>query len=182
MKKKLIALPFGLLASVIGSSAFANASVHFEGTITAETCPIEIVNPGDGSIGNRIAMGDVPLSKFGGATGVEVRGASFAVRVPDKAGCGLTTETKANVTYNGDADPSGDYFRVDPATGAATGVAIAIRDINKTSVAPGGTSADYDLNATGPTDMRFDVYYRSIDDTVTAGPASAQVRYSVAYK
>lgn len=181
MKKKLIALPFGLLASLIGSSAFANASVHFEGTITAETCPIEIVNPGDGSIGNRIAMGDVPLSYFKGAAGNEVRGASFAVRVPDKAGCGIT-ESKASVTYNGDADPSGNYFRVDPATGAATGVAIAIRDISKASIAPGGASVEYDLNATGDTDMRFDVYYRSIEDTVTAGSASAQVRYSVAYK
>lgn len=180
MKKKLIALPFGLLASLIGSSAFANASVFFEGTITAETCPIEIVNPGDGSPGNRIAMGDVPLSKFS-AVGDEVRGASFAVRVPDKASCGGGADN-ANVTYNGAADPSGSYFRIDPSTGAATGVAIAIRDVNKTSIAPGGTSVDYVLADNGPTDMRFDVYYRSIENTITAGPASAQVNYTVGYQ
>jgi len=180
MKSKLIALPLGLFASLIGSSAFAN-SVFFEGSITSETCPIEIVNPGDGSVDNRVAMGDVPMGRFGGTAGTEVRGATFAVRVPDKGSCGVT-EDNANVTFNGDADGSGDYFKVDPVVGAATGVSIAIRDSSNKSIAPGGTSVDYALNPTGPTDLKFDAYYRSTATVVTPGPASAHVRYSVAYK
>ncbi|WEL56976.1 fimbrial protein [Pseudomonas kermanshahensis] len=180
MKRKLIALPLGLFAGLMGSSAFAS-SVFFEGSITAETCPIEIVNPGDGSVDNRVAMGDVPLGSFGGVAGTEVRGATFAVRVPDKGSCGVT-ENNANVTFNGDADGSGSYFKVNPVSGAATGVSIVIRDSSKASVAPGGTSVDYPLNANGPTDLKFDAYYRSTAATVTAGPASAHVRYSVAYK
>lgn len=178
MKKKLIALPVGLVASLMGSSVFAS-SVFFEGSITAETCPIEIVNPGDGSVDNRVAMGDVAAGRFS-ATGTEVRGAAFAVRVPDKGSCNIT-EDNAQVTFNGDADASGNYFKIDPVSGAATGVSIVVRDLSNASIAPGGTSIEYPLNATGPTDLRFDAYYRSTATTVTAGPASAHVRYSVAY-
>jgi len=178
MKKKLIALPVGLVASLMGSSVFAS-SVFFEGSITAETCPIEIVNPGDGSVDNRVAMGDVAAGKFS-ATGTEVRGAAFAIRVPDKAVCGITDDN-ALVTFTGDADATGDYFRVNPVSGAATGVSIVIRDSSNASIKPGETSVPYALNPTGPTDLRFNAYYRSTASTVTAGPASAHVRYSVAY-
>jgi len=178
MKKKLVALPVGLVASLMGSSVFAN-SVFFEGSITAETCPIEIVNPGDGSVDNRVSMGDVAAGRFP-TTGTEVRGAAFAVRVPDKAICQIT-EDNALVTFNGDADGTGDYFKVNPVNGAATGVSIVIRDLSNASIKPGGTSVAYPLNASGPTDLRFDAYYRSTATAVTAGPASAHVRYSVAY-
>lgn len=64
----------------------------------------------------------------------------------------------------------------------AENISIVIRDKSKASIKPGGTSVDYPLNATGPTDLRFDAYYRSTASTVTHGLASAQVRYTVDYQ
>jgi len=178
MKKSVIAVTIGLLSGLIGSSAFAS-SVFFEGRITPETCPIEIVNPEDGSVDNRLAMGEVPQGHFT-AAGKEVNGPTFAVRIPDKASCNIT-EDQANVTFEGDPDGSGNYFAVAPVVGAAKGVSIVIRDITNASIAPGGKSTDYDLNSTGATDLKFRAAYISTAATVTAGPASAHVRYTVDY-
>ncbi|MBC3486273.1 fimbrial protein [Pseudomonas kermanshahensis] len=181
MKKSLATLSLGLLAGLAGNSAFATSgSVLFEGTITPETCPIEIVNPGNGSVNDRVAMGDIPVGRFTAAN-IEVRGASFDIRVPDKGACSIT-EDNAYVQFDGAADTSGNYFRVDPVAGAATNVSIVIKDISNTSIAPGGTSVNYPLNATGPTDLRFDAYYRSTATGVQPGLASAKVRYTVAYR
>ncbi|MNF19469.1 fimbrial-like adhesin protein SfmF [compost metagenome] len=54
-----------------------------------------------------------------------------------------------------------------------------IRDKDNSSIGPGTVSADYELNDTGPTDLRFDAYYRSTAATVTAGVASADVQFIV---
>ncbi|MFG0841002.1 fimbrial protein, partial [Pseudomonas sp. FYR_5] len=152
----------------------------FEGRITPETCPIEIVNPGDGNVSDRVAMGEIPMGRFPAAN-VEVRGASFNIRVPDKTVCGIS-EDNAFVKFDGAADASGDYFSIGTSAGTAENISIVIRDSSKASIKPGGTSVDYPLNATGPTDLRFDAYYRSTASTVTHGLASAQVRYTVDYQ
>lgn len=182
MKTSLIALSLGLAASLAGPSAFANTgTINFEGKITSSTCPIEVVNPEDGSIGNQVKMGSVDANRFT-APGQEYRGKSFVLRVKDAGTCGGTTN-KAEVTFNGTADPSGDYFSVGPDTdtGVAKGVAIVIRDRTGGSIAPGSTSAEYDLNAVGSTDMLFNAYYRRISTgTVQPGSASADVLFVVA--
>jgi len=179
MKKSIATLSLGLLAGLAGNAAFASTgSIKFEGTITPETCPIEIVNPGDGAVDDRVGMGDIPVGRFTGAN-MEVRGASFDIRVPDKAICGIT-EDNAYVQFDGAAD--GNYFRIDTDSGAARNVAIVIKDATDTSITPGGTSADYRLNAAGPTNLRFDAYYRSTTSTVIPGRASATVQYTVAYR
>jgi len=179
MKKSIATLSLGLLAGLAGNAAFASTgSIKFEGTITPETCPIEIVNPGDGAVDDRVGMGDIPVGRFTGPN-IEVRGASFDIRVPDKAICGIT-EDNAYVQFDGAAD--GNYFRIDTDSGAARNVAIVIKDATDTSITPGGTSADYLLNAAGPTNLRFDAYYRSTTSTVIPGRASATVQYTVAYR
>ncbi|EJM68029.1 fimbrial protein [Pseudomonas sp. GM55] len=180
MKKSLLTLSLGLTASLFGASAFANTgTIHFEGRIDASTCRIDVVNPDDGSIGNQVKMGTIQASRFT-AAGQELRGKGFALRVNGDPGCSITPSSKANATFNGTADPTGAFFAVSPTTDAAKNVVIVIRDRTGASVAPGGTSADYDLNDTGPTDMRFDAYYRSTASAVTAGPASADVQFVVA--
>lgn len=180
MKKSLLVLSLGLAAGLAGTSAFANTgTINFEGRITSSTCPIEVVNPEDGSIGNQVKMGSIDASRFTGS-GQEYSGKSFALRVTGGPGCNVTAGSTANVTFNGTADPSGSYFAVTPTADGAKGVAIVLKDKSGTSIAPGAASADYDLNDSGPTDMVFNAYYRSIAIPVEPGAASADVQFVVA--
>jgi major type 1 subunit fimbrin (pilin)/fimbrial protein len=179
LKKTLLVLSLGLAAGVAGTSAFANTgTINFEGRITASTCPIEIVNPADGSIGNQVKMGNVEASRFT-AVGQEHGGKSFALRVPDNSGCNITPTSKASVTFNGTADPSGNYFALTPTADAAKGAVIALKDRTGIPLVPGSSSADYDLNDSGSTDLPFYATYRSTALVVTAGMASADVQFVV---
>ena len=179
MKKSLLALSLGLAAGIAGTSAFANTgNINFEGKITASTCPIEVVNPEDGSIGNQVKMGSLEASRFTGA-GQELSGKSFALRVKDGVACGVAVGGKGSVTFTGRADPSNSYFAVTPDADGAKNVVIVLRDKSGASIAPGGSSVDYDLNETGSSDMRFDAYYRSTATAVEAGVASAQIDFIV---
>jgi len=181
MKQHLLALSLGLSTALAGTSAHANTGIiNFEGRITSSTCPIEVVNPEDGSVGNQVKMGTVDASRFT-AIGQEYRGKSFGLRVTAGDGCGFDpADNTAAVTFNGTADTSGDYFAVTPTADGAKGASISLRDHTGASIKPGAASADYDLNDTGTTDMIFNAYYRSTAATVTAGAASADVQFIVA--
>lgn len=182
MQKSLIALCLGLAASLAGTSVLAKTgTINFEGMITASTCPIDIVNPGDGSIGNVVRMGSIDAKHFTAAN--QERGARpFALRVTGGAGCTITPASKATVTFNGTPDASGDYFAVTPTADGARNVVLVIKDKTGAALAPGSASAEYALTPTVPTDMRFDAYYRSTAITVTAGVASADVSFIVDIK
>lgn len=181
MKQQILALSLGLAAALTGTSVFATTgTIYFEGNISNATCPIEVINPEDGSIGNRVNMGTLHVSRFT-AIGQEHRGKGFGLRATASAACGFKpADNVGTVTFNGTADPSGDYFAVSPTADGAKGVVIVLRDKTGASVAPGATSAEYDLASTGSTDMMFNAYYRSTAATVTAGPASANVQFIVA--
>ncbi|WP_223463091.1 MULTISPECIES: fimbrial protein [unclassified Pseudomonas] len=181
MKKHLLALSLGLSAAVAGTSVYANTgTIHFEGKIKNSTCPIEIINPEDGSVGNQVKMGSIEASRFT-AVDQEYRGKSFALRVSGGPGCGLKpADNTAKVTFNGTAHADdSDYFAVTSTPDGAGGVAISLRDRSGASIAPGTSSVDYDLADTGSTDMVFNAYYRSITLPVTAGAASADVPFIV---
>ena len=181
MKKQLATLLLALAGGLTGTQAFATTgTINFEGRITSSTCPIEVVNPEDGSVGNLVRMGTIEATRFS-AIGQEYSGKSFALRVKGGTGCGLNpADNTASVTFNGTADASGDYFAVTPTADGAVGVAIVIKDHTGAAVAPGAASADYDLLDTGSTDMVFNAYYRSTALTVSAGAASANVQFIVA--
>ncbi|MBD8494276.1 fimbrial protein [Pseudomonas syringae] len=181
MIKHFSALALGLAITAAGTSAFATTgTINFEGQITSTTCPIEVVNPGDGSVGNLVKMGSVEASRFTGI-GQEYSGKRFALRIKDDGSCGLTgTDDVARVTFNGTPDTTGNYFGVTPTADGAKGVAIVIKDKTGASIAPGDESAAYDLIENGTTDMAFNAYYRSVEATVSAGVASADVQFVVA--
>lgn len=181
MKKHLSALFLGLTTVLTGTSAFANTgTINFEGMITSSTCPIEVVNPGDGAIGNLVKMGSIDAKRFT-AIGQEYSGKAFALRVTDTGTCGMTgVDDVAKVTFNGNADTSGSYFAVTPTADGARGVVINIKDKTGTSLAPGDASAEYEVIENGVTDMVFNAYYRSTSATVTPGTASADVHFVVA--
>jgi len=179
LKKSLLALSLGLAAGVAGTSAFANTgTINFEGQITSGSCPIVIVNPADGSTGNQVKMGSIEASRFT-ASGQERGGKSFALRVPDNAGCNITANSKASVKFNGTPDPTNSYFAITPTQDGAKNVVIVLKDRTGTPIAPGSASAEYDLNDTGSTDLRFDAYYRSTALAVLAGVASADIQFVV---
>nr|WP_256675807.1 fimbrial protein [Pseudomonas sp. R5(2019)] len=173
-----------MAASLAGTSAFANTgTINFEGRITSGTCAIEIVNPTDGTVGSLVKMGTVNASQFTGI-GQEYNGKAFILRVKAGSGssCTIPTGSTATVTFSGIADTSGDYFAINSGLDVATGVAISLRDNNRAALKPGVESAEYDLVTGGETDLRFNAYYRSTAQTVTAGIASADVGFVVAIK
>lgn len=180
MYKNPIAFILGLSAALAGTSAFANTgTINFEGRITSSTCPIQIINPEDGSTGSQVKMGNIDASRFT-AIGQEYKGKSFGLRVAAGPGCGFDpTDNKATVTFNGAADSTGSYFTVTPTDDGAKGVVISLHD-KSGPLKPGTASAEYELNDSGTTDMIFNAYYRSTAATVTAGAASADVQFIVA--
>jgi len=184
MKKSLIALSMGLAASLAGTTAFANPGhIDFEGMITSSTCPIDVVNPGDGSIGNLVKMVSVEASRFT-STGQEYGGKDFNLRVKGGTGCVLdpVNPNVAKVTFTGrPAGTADEFYQVTPTTDGAKGVAIALRDrLSGALLSPGVESDEYPLFADRPTDLEFTATYRSILPAVTAGPASARIGFSVA--
>ncbi len=181
MKKTLIPLALGLLTGLAANIATANTgTINFVGKIDSSTCPIEIVNPGSGAIGNEVSMGTISPSRFT-AVGQEYPGNDFILRVPIDAGCNLDPDNpnSGTVTFTGMADTSGDYFATKNFTGSATGVAIVIKDNTGAAVKNGTASKPYPLSATVVSDMKFDAYYRSTEAIVKAGPADADVAFLV---
>jgi major type 1 subunit fimbrin (pilin)/fimbrial protein len=178
LKVSLFALSLGLAASLAGTSALANTgTLNFEGKITSSTCPIQVVNPEDDTTGSQVKMGSIDAKRFT-APGQEYSGKSFALRIPDRAGCALTG-TEAKVKFNGAADATGKFFAVTPTADGAKNVVIVLKDRTGASIDPGNDSAAYTLNATGRTDMVFNAYYRSTLATVEAGTASADIHFVV---
>lgn len=181
MKKTLIPLALGLLTGLASNIATANTgTINFVGKIDSSTCPIEVVNPGSGAIGNEVSMGTISPSRFT-QVGQEYPGNDFVLRVPTDAGCNLDPDNPntGTVTFTGTADTSGDYYATKNFTGAATGVAIVIKDNTGAAVKNGTASNTYPLSATVASDMKFDAYYRSTAAIVTPGPADADIAFLV---
>lgn len=182
MKKSLLAISLGLAASFAGTHAFANpGTINFEGMITNSTCPIDVVNPGDGTIGNLVRMVGVEASRFT-AAGQELGGKAFVLRVKGGSGCALdpSNPNVAKVTFSGRPDPTGFYFATTATADGAQNVAIALRDSTNTLLSSGVSSPAYPIDATQPTDLRFNATYRSLQTAVKAGVASADIQFSVA--
>jgi major type 1 subunit fimbrin (pilin)/fimbrial protein len=179
LKKSLLALSLGLAAAMAGTSVLANTgNINFEGRISSNTCPITIVNPEDGDTTGLVRMGSFDRSRFT-APGQEIGGRGFVLRIENPVACGITVTSKAKVTFNGTADPTGTYFSVGDRHEDAKKVVIVIKDKTNTSIKPGSASSDYDLIVDAPTDMRFDAYYRSTAALVEPGVASARVAFVV---
>ncbi len=184
MKKNLL----GLALALAGTSAFANTgTINFAGEITSVTCSIEIVNPESGAVGNLITMGKVATQDFTSA-GTEKNQRFFALRIdPTQEGCELGEGvTSANVTFqpvHGAVGAGNIYYGLKPVAGTATGVALTLKDRVGTRISPGTASIDYPLSPTEVRDLLFSAsLVRIAAPEVTAGPAQADVNFSVAYK
>ena len=175
MKTASLALALGLASSLAASSALASTGpISFEGMITTATCPIEIINPGDGSVGGLVKMPSVSAGSFT-AVDQERGGKEFVMKVLDGSTCSLGPAGTATVTFNGAAN--GNYFAVAPGPGAAQGFAISLRDATSKPLAPGVKSDPYPIANTGETQLSFFAYYRSISTSRVAGGASATLTF-----
>ncbi|MBC3479737.1 fimbrial protein [Pseudomonas capeferrum] len=180
MKKSLLALSLGLLSATAMNTAFANTGIiNFEGSITADTCPITIIDPGSGA-NNSVDMGSVPAASFTAANQERV-GKRFNVVIPDRDEC-KGTNNEANVLFAGGTDLSGNFFAIKSGPDTADNIAIAIRDRNSNLLVPGTESANMSLAPSGETVIPFYAYYRSLGENVTAGEAKADVNFTVTIK
>ena len=174
------ALPLGLLVALAGTSAFANTgTLNFTGSIIANTCPIEVVNPGSGAVGNTVQLGAVSAADFT-STGDEAGGRGFQLRVTPGAGCDLVGNKNAEVTFRSVNDNADPLYALNPIAGAATGVAVAIKDHTGKLVNNSEASDPIPLNENTPTLLQFPALYKATAATVTAGPANADVNFTVA--
>lgn len=174
MKRILLALP--LLA--LGTSALANtAAIHFTGEVVTGSCPITIVDPGGNNSGT-VDMGEAMAGNFDRA-GIEVNHRDFAIQVDDAKACpgwngNNDVATVRFFGLSGGAE-NDELFALDGTGTPATGVALGIKDDTGAPVGHGGASKDYPLAGNGPDTLAFTAFYKSMDSTVTAGDANANV-------
>lgn len=180
MKLSLLTLPLGLMLSVAVTSAYATTgTINFAGKITSATCPIQIINPETGLEDNTVPMGEVDVSEFT-SVGTQRGGGGFQMRITPDSVCVMDpSKLNATVTFTSVQGGGGDHYGIKHVSGAATGVAVAIKDFTGALIPSGSTSAIYPLNETDPTLMYFVASYISTQATVTAGPAQADVNFSV---
>lgn len=173
---------FALALSLTASSAFAaDGTINFLGKLTAATCPIDIIDPIGGGIGNKVTLGEVRTADFGAVNAIagETR---FQMRL-DPATCPIGANTQATVTLKSNNSGTGTRYPLNPITGAAEGIAVAIKDASNNFVDNGGTSTDYTLNTgTAQTLMDFRAMYirtAANDADVKPGQANADVEFTV---
>ncbi len=180
MKQSLLALPLGLVLGLAATSAAATTgTINFEGMITNTTCPIEIINPETGAPGNLVRMGRVASSLFT-IIGNEAGHRDFAMRVTPGIGC--TSPTSATVKFTGVHGATGTgntLHALRTGTGYASGIGLAIKDNKGALIGYGADSADYPLDDTDPTDMRFTAAYKSTSASVISGAAQVEVAFIV---
>ncbi|MFJ7009305.1 fimbrial protein [Pseudomonas putida] len=178
MKKTLITLAIGL--GLASNAAFANTgSINFYGQVHAGTCPIVIIDPSTGLPMSRVNMGNVSVSQFK-AVGDEAALRAFGMRVTPGGGCVVGAASTATVTFTGaygGAGTGGALYALEP--GAATDLALTIKDNDGTPVVNGTRSKAYTLDPVNPTTMIFSAAYKSVGTAVTAGSANTDVQFLV---
>lgn len=162
------------------TSALAlDGTINFSGKITSATCPIQIVNPESGAVGNLVPMGSVDAGDFT-AAGSEGGGRGFQMRLTPDSTCSMDpTKLDATVTFTSVQGGGGDHYGIKNVAGAAKNVAVGIKDNTNTLVKNGTASAIYPLSEFDPTLMYFTAVYVATAATVTPGPADADVNFRV---
>ncbi|MFK3770994.1 fimbrial protein [Pseudomonas sp. NPDC089406] len=172
----------GLAAAValMGAAQFAQAAdgeISFEGSIVNSTCAIEVGN-GTGGAKGVVKLGDeVPVSSLAKAGDV-AGGGSFTLQVNDTdPGCDITGKA-ATVTFlpiTGSAGAAGQWLALEPVAGAASNVAVQLRDFSGTELPISEPSAEY-ANLSQP--LRFTANYIATG-AATPGPANAKAQFTV---
>jgi len=180
MKRLLLAAPFGLAFMMAAAPASANSgTIFFEGEIKTGSCPIEIIDPISGGIGNSVPMGIANTGDFT-AIDTEVNERRFSMRVPDSCVASDGDITVNFVSQAGAAGSRSDLYALRPSSNSATGVALVIKDQrDKTVIAHGAESKPYTVASGAGVNMEFLAAYKATAATVTQGAVNADVNFTV---
>lgn len=180
MKQLLLAAPFGLAFILSAAPASANnGTIFFEGEIKTGSCPVEIVDPISGGIGNSVPMGIANTAAFT-AINTEVNERRFSMRIPDSCVANAGDITVKFVSQAGAAGTASDLYALRPSANSAAGMAIVIKDHrDKSIIAHGADSKPYVVASGAGVDMQFLAAYKSTAATVTQGAVNADVNFTV---
>ncbi len=169
-----------LCAAVIlgaGSEAAmaADGEINFTGKITDNTCAVTVNDLNSGA-GNTVNLGDVSTKSLDKANAV-AGGGGFTLAI---TGCDLTQLKTASVrlqSMSGTAGPNGQWIGINTGSGAATNVAVQIKDFSDKDVQLGMASTPYDV--TQP--LRFTTNYIATG-VATPGTVNAKASFTVEYQ
>lgn len=173
-----------LCAAVIlgaGSEAAmaADGEINFTGSVSENTCSVTVQDVNGGTAGT-VGLGTVPVTSLAKANDIAGGGAFLLTIDTTGTKCSVSGK-KAIVRFqslSGSAGSSGQWIGITPDTGAATNVAVQIKDNLGKDVQLGMSSSDY-LDLTQP--LRFTTNYIATG-TATAGPANAKASFTVEYQ
>lgn len=170
MKKTILSACFLLVA---GSAVAADGTIHFNGSITDQTCTVD-----SGSQNLNVDLGTVAQTALDGASGMKASPTRFTLTLTDCP----DTVTGANVKFDGTSDGvNQNLLALDSGTGIATGVGIEIADKNGTPIPLHTTSTDYTLGS-GSNSLDFVARYVSTGTAVTTGTANGTSQFTINYK
>jgi type 1 fimbria pilin len=180
MKKLLLAAPFGLAFIMAAAPASANSgTIFFEGEIKTGTCPIEVVDPISGGVGNSVPLGIANTGDFG-AINDEVNERRFSMRIPDTCVTSAGNITVKFISQAGAAGSNSDLYALRPSTNSANGLAVVIKDHrDKTIIGHGTDSKPYAVLEGEGVDMQFLAAYKATAASVTQGAVNADVNFVV---
>ena len=193
MKTVKFTLYTALFFTGIVTQAFADETgagkIHFTGQIITPSCEIK----GDTGNDSTVPLGTYPTTLFA-KSGDESPLIPFSIKL---TGCPATSEGLPSVqlTFNGTTTLTASKTLLDvssittlPGTTAATGVGIAVSPISdsQTYIAFDGSEDQVwiELAKEATTDISadFNARYKSFSDTVTAGPADADLTVNILYR
>ncbi len=174
MKKQLhtLTLVAVICGSVISAANAADGTINFTGEIIDSACTVSTT-----SADQTVVLGTVSNKAFS-AAGDTAAATAFQIDLTD---CPATV-TSATVKFDGTAyQGDNSALALTPDAGAATGVAVQIRNADN-SVLPLFTDSNSITLAQDTTNtLNFNAAYVATAATVTAGPANAVTTFSVVY-
>lgn len=174
MNKQLHALT--LLAVICGAAVStaqaADGTINFTGEIVDSACTVSPT-----SANQTVALGTVSNQAFS-AAGDTAAATAFQI---DLTACPASVTT-ASVKFDG-TPYQGDNsaLALSPIPGAATGVAVQIRNADNSVLPLFADSQSITLSQAATNSLKFNAAYVAKAAAVTAGPANAVATFSVVY-
>jgi len=188
MKKLILsaALIAGVGALASQSAVAADGTITFNGAIESTTCSVHGGDPGAADGTFVVTLPDVSAADFTGGVGSVAGATDYNIYVGAAEEDGCIDGTQVSVHYeptSARVDPTTGNLSLDGAgAGAAVGVQLQVLNGDKSAInlanAPDSTPVTI---ANNTATLPFYVQYISTAATVTAGPATSSVLYSIKY-
>lgn len=152
----------------------AGGNMRFQGVIIAESCRVEADNQQ-----MTVIMGQISSNRFH-EEGEDANPEPFDIHLQD---CNTAVSQHVGVSFHGVADGKNpDVLSVGEGPGIATGVGIALFDINDHLIPLNMSQGGWRRLYTGPNTLHFVAKYRATGNKVTGGVANAQAWFSLTYQ